>query len=73
MGRHFHLGNNKKVFDAETFAIYQAPLRICDEGQEAGRRYTIPQIRRRLSSASGRTSSGQGSTRREQPPRSVHA
>lgn len=38
--RRFHLGNNKEVFDAETFAIYQA-LRIFDEGQEAGHRYTI--------------------------------
>ena len=39
-GRRFHLGCNKEVFDAETFAIYQE-LRICDEDQRSGHRYTI--------------------------------
>ena len=38
--RRFHLGSNKEVFDAEVFAIYQA-LRICNEGQHSGHRYTI--------------------------------
>ena len=39
-GRCFHLGNNKEVFDAEVFAIYQALLWI--EGhQGAGGRFTI--------------------------------
>ena len=34
-GRRFYLGTNKEVFDAETFAIYQA-LRILDRRQESG-------------------------------------
>ena len=39
-GRCFHLGGNKEVFDAETYAIAQA-LDILDRRQERGRRYTI--------------------------------
>ena len=39
-GRRFYLGTNKEVFDAETFAIYQA-LRVLDRRQESGHRYTI--------------------------------
>ena len=39
-GRRFHLGTNKEVFDAEKFAIYQA-LRVLDQRQESGRRYTV--------------------------------
>ena len=38
-GRHFHLGSNKDVFDAEAYAIYQA-LSIMDQRQESRRRYT---------------------------------
>ena len=38
--RHFHLGNNKEAFDAETFAIYQV-LEICDDDQRSSHRYTI--------------------------------
>ena len=40
VGRRFHLGNNKEVFDAEVFAIYQA-LRISDARQETGQMYTV--------------------------------
>ena len=36
----YHLGANKEVFDAETFAIYQA-LRALDQRQESGHRYTV--------------------------------
>ena len=39
-GRRFHLGTNKEVFGAETFAIYQA-LRIVDQRQESGHGYTV--------------------------------
>ena len=39
-GCHFYLGTNKEVFDAETFAIYQA-LRVVDRRQESGHCYTI--------------------------------
>lgn len=39
-GRRFHLSSNEKVFNTETFAIYRT-LRIFDERQEAGRRYTV--------------------------------
>ena len=39
-GRRFHLGNNKEVFDAEAFAIYQT-LRVLDLRQETGRKYAI--------------------------------
>ena len=35
-----YLGSNKEVFDAETFAIYQA-LKILDQQQATGQRYTI--------------------------------
>ena len=35
-GRRFHLGNNKEVFDAEVYAIYQA-LSIMGRCQETGR------------------------------------
>ena len=38
--KRFHLGDNKEVFDAETFAIYQA-LRVFDSWQETGKRYAI--------------------------------
>ena len=40
LGHHLFLGNNKKVFNAETFAIYQA-LRSFDERQEPGHHYTV--------------------------------
>ena len=39
-GSRYHLGNNKEVFDAGVFAIYQA-LKACERGQASGRRYTI--------------------------------
>ena len=39
-GRRFHPGNNKEVFDAETFAIYQA-LRVLDLRQKTGRKYAV--------------------------------
>ena len=39
-GSRHHLGNNKEVFDAEVFAIYQA-LKDCERGQFSSRRYTI--------------------------------
>ena len=39
-GRCFYLGTNKEVFDAKTFAIYQA-LRVLDRRQESGYRYTV--------------------------------
>ena len=35
-----YLGSNKEVFDAETFAIYQA-LKILDQQQATGQRYMI--------------------------------
>ena len=38
-GCRFYLGTNKAVFDAETFAIYQA-LRVLGRRQESGHRYT---------------------------------
>ena len=38
-GRRFYLGSNKEVFDAETFAVYQA-LCAFDQRQERGHRYT---------------------------------
>ena len=40
VGQVFYLGHNKEVFDAETFAIYQA-LRILDRQQATGQQYTI--------------------------------
>ena len=43
-GRHFHLGNNKEVFDAEVFAIYQA-LKIF-EGPSRGKDRREPGDRR---------------------------
>ena len=39
-GRHIHLGNNKEVFDAEVYVIYQA-FSIVDQRQETGRQCTI--------------------------------
>ena len=36
----YHLGPNKKAFDAEVYAIYQA-LDILDQRQESGRQYTV--------------------------------
>ena len=39
-GRRFHLGDNKEVFDAEVFAIYQA-LRIFEARQQSGEEYTV--------------------------------
>ena len=39
-GRRLRLGNSKKVFDADTFAIYQA-LRVLDLQQETDRKYAI--------------------------------
>ena len=39
-GHRFFLGTNKEVFDAETFAIYQA-LRSFDERQESGHHYRV--------------------------------
>ena len=39
-GRRYHLGTNKEVFDAETFAIYQA-LHALDQQQESGHQYTV--------------------------------
>ena len=39
-GRRFHFGTNKEVFDAETFAIYQA-LHVLDRRQESGHRYAV--------------------------------
>ena len=39
-GSRYHLGNNKEAFDAEVYAIYQAP-RILDQRQESGHRYTV--------------------------------
>ena len=35
-----YLGSNKEVFNAETFAIYQA-LKILDQQQATAQRYTI--------------------------------
>ena len=56
-GRRFHLGTNKKVFDAEAFAIYQT-LKIFEARGQPGERYTIfsdcqPAIRRALTDALG--------------------
>ena len=39
-GCRFHLGNNKEVFDAEVFAIYQA-LCVFEQRQESSHGYTI--------------------------------
>ena len=39
-GRRFHLGNDKEVFDAELYAIFQA-LSIIGQRQESGHRYTV--------------------------------
>jgi ribonuclease HI len=39
-GCRYNLGTNKEVFDAETFAIYQA-LRALDQRQESGHQYTV--------------------------------
>ena len=55
--KRFHLGSNKEVLDAETFAIYQA-LKIFQARQEPGHRHTVfsdsqPAIRRALSDAVG--------------------
>ena len=56
-GRRFHLGDNKEVFDAEVFAIYQA-LRIFEARQQSGEEYTVfsdrqPAIRRAMSDSLG--------------------
>ena len=56
-GKRFLLGNNKEVFDAEVFAIYQAP-KIFEARSGTGRRYTIfsdsqSAIRRALSDSLG--------------------
>ena len=40
MGRQFYLGDNKEVFDAEVYAIYQA-LKVFEERRQAGKKYTI--------------------------------
>ena len=39
-GKGFYLGKNKEVFDAETYAIYQA-MRTLDDRGDRGRRYTF--------------------------------
>ena len=39
-GRRFYPVKNKEVFDAETFATYQA-LRVLDRRQESGHRYRV--------------------------------
>ena len=39
-GRRYHLGVNKEIFDAETFAIYQAFYAL-DQRRESGHRYTV--------------------------------
>ena len=39
-GRRFHLGDNKEVFDAEVFAIYQA-LRVFESRNRSGRRFAV--------------------------------
>ena len=39
-GRLFHLGNNKEVFDAEIFAIYQA-LKVFETREQTGRKYAV--------------------------------
>ena len=57
MGRCFHLGTNKVVFDAEVYAIYQA-LKIFEERHQSGKQYTVfsdcqPTIKRTLSDALG--------------------
>lgn len=39
-GRRYRLGSNKEVFDAGTYAIYQA-LRTLGQRQESGHRYTV--------------------------------
>ena len=39
-GRLYHLGNDKEVFDAETYAIFRV-LKEFDRRQESGCRYTI--------------------------------
>ena len=56
-GRRFHLGDNKEVFDAEVFAIYQA-LRIFEARQQSGEEYIVfsdrqPAIRRAMSDSLG--------------------
>ena len=55
-GRRFHLGDNKEVFDAEIFAIYQA-LRIFEARQQSGEEYTVfdcqPAIWRAMSDSLG--------------------
>ena len=55
----FHLGNNREVFEAEVFAIYQA-LGTFEAGQETSRRYRIfsncrPAVRRVMADALGAT------------------
>ena len=39
-GRRYHLGNNKDVFDAGVYAVFQA-LSIIDQGKGGGHRYTV--------------------------------
>ena len=39
-GQRFRLGTNKETFDAEAYAIYQAPG-IIDRKQESGHQYTM--------------------------------
>ena len=38
-GRRYHISDNKEVFDAEVYAVFQA-LSIIDQRQESGYRYT---------------------------------
>lgn len=39
-GRRFHLGSNKKVFDAEIFASYQV-LSVFEPRRQSGRKYNV--------------------------------
>ena len=69
-GRRFHLGNNKEVFDAEVFAIYQT-LRVFESRQGTGRPLTISQTPRRRFSVSGRTLWARASSGPGRPSRSA--
>jgi len=56
-GKCYHLGDNKEVFDAEVFAIYQA-LKILERLQQSGEKYTVfsdcqPAIQRAMSDSLG--------------------
>ena len=56
-GKPFHLGDDKEVFDADVFAIYQA-LRVFKARGQSGKRYAIfsdcqPAIQRSMSDALG--------------------